>query len=261
MAKSQEDNETIEQAIDRIVAEHEHEPTAHTGENESLAAHRENEVLDHLAGSVVADKLSGREIVFGGNFQNESVLTTAGQVNVSMPITTVNGDWELGNASYLRFFGPTLVTQFRLVQNTILRSCMALYNYNDNGFAQFGFTNGTTLQDSTVKKTGIYMSLENGVLKGRIYYTTGGTTVDEVVTLMTYGWDEEYHIFEIRISADENMVYFVLDNVVLGEIATAGMPSTAIGPQITFRAYSPNENDQNNLEILNYFYSSALPNS
>lgn len=58
MPKSQEDAETIEEAIDRIVAVHEAAPTAHTGENESLAAHRENEVLDHLAGSVVADKFS-----------------------------------------------------------------------------------------------------------------------------------------------------------------------------------------------------------
>lgn len=56
MPKSQEDNETIEGAINRLIAEHEADPEAHTGANESLAAHRANEVLDHPQQSVVADK-------------------------------------------------------------------------------------------------------------------------------------------------------------------------------------------------------------
>ena len=55
--KSQTDPETIEQAIERIVAEHEHDPTSHLGENESIEAHRKSEVIDHLAESILNDKL------------------------------------------------------------------------------------------------------------------------------------------------------------------------------------------------------------
>jgi hypothetical protein len=62
MPKSQEDAETIEEAIDRIVAVHEAAPTAHTGEGESLAAHRANEVIDHPAASVVGDKFAESQI-------------------------------------------------------------------------------------------------------------------------------------------------------------------------------------------------------
>jgi hypothetical protein len=56
MPKSQIDPETIEEAINRIVAEHNAEPTAHSGDNEAIAVHRQNEILDHKAGAVLADK-------------------------------------------------------------------------------------------------------------------------------------------------------------------------------------------------------------
>lgn len=56
MPKSQEDGETVEGAIVRLISAHEADPEAHTGANESLAAHRANEVIDHPAQSVVADK-------------------------------------------------------------------------------------------------------------------------------------------------------------------------------------------------------------
>lgn len=64
LAKSQIDPETIEEAIARLVAEHEASPTAHLGEGEALQAHRTNEVLDHLQGSVVPDKSSLKELSF-----------------------------------------------------------------------------------------------------------------------------------------------------------------------------------------------------
>lgn len=61
MPKSQIDNETIEEAIERLIAEHEHDPTSHLGENESIEAHRKSEVIDHLALSIVPDKFSNAE--------------------------------------------------------------------------------------------------------------------------------------------------------------------------------------------------------
>jgi hypothetical protein len=56
MPKSQESAQTIEERVAEMIAEHEADPEAHTGENESLAAHRQNEVLDHPQQSIVADK-------------------------------------------------------------------------------------------------------------------------------------------------------------------------------------------------------------
>ncbi len=62
--KSQEDPETIEQAIDRIVASHNDDPTAHLGTGQSLEEHRQNDVIDHPAGSILADKVTPRQMWF-----------------------------------------------------------------------------------------------------------------------------------------------------------------------------------------------------
>ena len=56
LPKSQEDNTTIEDRVAEMIAEH-NDPDAHVGTNESPAAHRENDIMDHPAGSVKGDKL------------------------------------------------------------------------------------------------------------------------------------------------------------------------------------------------------------
>lgn len=58
LEKSQDDNETIEEAIARLIAEHESDPEAHLGEGESLEAHKTEEVVDHPPFSLVPDKYS-----------------------------------------------------------------------------------------------------------------------------------------------------------------------------------------------------------
>lgn len=58
MPKSQIDPETVEEAITRLIGVHEHDPTSHLGENESIEAHRTSEVIDHLKDSIVSDKFS-----------------------------------------------------------------------------------------------------------------------------------------------------------------------------------------------------------
>lgn len=58
LLKSQADGETIEQAIARIVIEHKADETAHLATGESLQSHKAAEIIDHLAQSIVQDKLS-----------------------------------------------------------------------------------------------------------------------------------------------------------------------------------------------------------
>lgn len=61
MQKAQDDPETIEQAIARMIAEHEADPEAHLGEGESLSMHKHEEIIDHPAQSVVLDKTPFRD--------------------------------------------------------------------------------------------------------------------------------------------------------------------------------------------------------
>jgi len=57
MNKSSEDPEKIEDAIGRIVEEHNDDPTSHLEDGQSLTSHRASEIIDHRAESVVNDKL------------------------------------------------------------------------------------------------------------------------------------------------------------------------------------------------------------
>jgi hypothetical protein len=62
MPKSQDDDETIEEAIARIVAEHNADETAHLGVGQSLQSHAASDVIDHLAKSIISDKIADFQI-------------------------------------------------------------------------------------------------------------------------------------------------------------------------------------------------------
>lgn len=63
LEKSQVDPETIEDAILRLIAVHEADPTAHQGAGESLELHKASTIIDHLADSVVAEIIKDGEVI------------------------------------------------------------------------------------------------------------------------------------------------------------------------------------------------------
>ena len=58
LLKSQIDAEKIEEAIARLIAAHEADEEAHLGTGQSLQSHKASEIIDHLAESIVEDKLA-----------------------------------------------------------------------------------------------------------------------------------------------------------------------------------------------------------
>jgi len=62
LPKSQIDDETIEEAIARIVDEHNADETAHLELGQSLQSHKASDIIDHLASSIIADKLAGGSV-------------------------------------------------------------------------------------------------------------------------------------------------------------------------------------------------------
>jgi len=62
LEKSQVDDETIEEAIDRLVAAHNDDADAHIGAGKSLDTHKTQETIDHPANSVKTDKVEDEEI-------------------------------------------------------------------------------------------------------------------------------------------------------------------------------------------------------
>ena len=56
--KALDSNETIEEAIARLIQDHEDDANAHIENGESLYDHKQSEIIDHLALSIVTDKLA-----------------------------------------------------------------------------------------------------------------------------------------------------------------------------------------------------------
>lgn len=171
LPKSQNDPETIEEAITRIVAEHNAEPTAHTGLGESIDLHRKNDILDHPAQSVVGDKTPFSEYqIFDGGITKETWSAEAGAV------TSKSGhDINVSLFSQTYFYG--VFTHRYAVGNNypdadlIMQFSLTLNGFqNSDGYFKFALTNDLP-DDATViqfEKSGVNFNLK---------VKEGGTTI------------------------------------------------------------------------------------
>jgi len=100
MPKSQEDSQKIEERVAEMIAEHEADPDAHTGVGESLAAHRENEVLDHLAGSVKSDKMPFARKV-DSSFESLDGFTQSGTIFQTIASLHIRAANVVNDSSYV----------------------------------------------------------------------------------------------------------------------------------------------------------------
>lgn len=85
MNKSQTDATLIETRISEMIAEHGADPTSHMGDGESISQHRENDVLDHPAGAVLADKWTMSEMDFTTTFESLTGFYPVGDVSQIWP--------------------------------------------------------------------------------------------------------------------------------------------------------------------------------
>jgi hypothetical protein len=84
LAKSLDSNETIEQAITRIVSEHNDDTEAHLGAGQSLNSHKTETIIDHPAHSIVMDKIPFLQYEeYIGDISSAFTDTEFGTVNFS----------------------------------------------------------------------------------------------------------------------------------------------------------------------------------
>ena len=74
--KSQISAEKIEEAILRLIQDHEDDPDAHIETGESLQSHKASTVIDHIVNSIIADKVKAGEIT-RPKLSNDAVILTA----------------------------------------------------------------------------------------------------------------------------------------------------------------------------------------
>lgn len=74
LRKGQMDNEKIEEAIARLILAHCADETAHLGVGESLQSHKASQIIDHLAASIVTDKIGDRQIADNSLLRDRFVI-------------------------------------------------------------------------------------------------------------------------------------------------------------------------------------------
>lgn len=102
LPKNAVDSETIEQAIIRIVAQHNNDNTAHMATGQSIDVHRKNDILDHKAGSVLNDKLSLTEFDYFTTFEDlDKFYKTAGVVKGFYNSCYIPAPASIGSSNYI----------------------------------------------------------------------------------------------------------------------------------------------------------------
>lgn len=131
LPKSQVDNSTVDDEIDALIQAHLDDPDAHLEVGQSLQSHKASEIIDHLASSIIEDKIATGEIssrcltsdqiigkdfrtaedvgleVDGVKFDDTGIeMWQAGEKKVDIPISgdpTFQGNVKVGMLEYLKY--------------------------------------------------------------------------------------------------------------------------------------------------------------
>lgn len=205
LVKDSTDSETIEQAIARIVAEHNDEPTAHMADGQAIDLHRKDTTVDHPAGSIFADKETMSEFKTYDYFSTLDGWGIVGDVftaGFSAGLTLEHGVTE----------ASSMLKGFDGIINFIDSNKDFLFQTNLRIYQGSGGTDGFIGINSTysISTRAIGFKIANNVLST---YIKHGSTVHEVtlssVSVITP------HIYRVQYIAGERTFYFFIDGVLV----------------------------------------------
>ena len=213
LAKSAVDAETVEEAIARLIAVHEADETSHLGTGESLEAHKNADIIDHPAGSILGDKFTNQEVVFSPTFESfdnwsqsgATVQAEPGGLKLGTANTTNAVTYLYAGASYGPIaYGHTVATTLQVVL-----ACSRTTNY-----LAYMLAGSNELVNDT---PGIGFKFLNGIAYGVQAYYSGGSYTEQTISLGSYSANA-YHLYRVEVKPDENKAYFYMDSVLIGSL-------------------------------------------
>jgi len=212
LAKAQDDPETIEEAIARMIDEHDDDADAHVEEGQSLTLHRANEVVDHPEGSVLADKESFTETIVKTSFEALDGWNEIGQVFLEgIGSVLVFIDHGVINESRLQCFFEAEDYFANPHRNSMFQANLkVIQTGNCDIFWGPSFTLTPTYGQ------GYGFVFEDPVLKGGIW------NMGDYKHIELSGIDvSKYHVYRAVVDAEANKVYFFVDGELKGTITEA----------------------------------------
>jgi len=192
LPKNQEDSETIEQAIARIVEEHNENNEAHLAEGQSLQSHKAAEIIDHLVRSVKLDNLERNifnRTIIAGSFQSLDGFETAySDIEFSLSGVWIRGSSALNSLTYL----ATLHTQdidINWGKNPVLDLSLS-FHLGDNQDIYFG------IGDVGLADSGPFcgFKINNNVLSACLWDENGENEESYAISGITLTQFNNYHI-------------------------------------------------------------------
>lgn len=222
-SKSQIDPEKVEEAIARLILEHNEDETAHLGAGQSLQSHKAATIIDHVVDSVVADKLADQSLSLKKFTGNQYVISSCFE-----SVDGWNSKQYLGAGGYtLGIFGTKIYTDNNPGSATFLATVPDTTEYVLD-FAKSPFFQTSLRINSSVNSGGTFrcggskrfgFKIENGVLYAQ--------TDDDVVETTTEipGIDTtKYNIYRaVFDSVGGTIKYYV--NGVLKVTHTENLPT------------------------------------
>jgi len=244
LSKFLDDDETIEEAIARLITAHNDDPDSHDSTDQSLADHRLGSPLDHPTGSVVGDKFNNTDLLFWDWFTAltgwtlTGLAATGGFGKVTIPAippasTTSAITW--GVAEAIPFSDPARLPYFQA-------TCKMTQVVNGVSYLGPLSFSGT----SPAKGFGFFN--DKGTLKG-IALNAGSVTS---VTLTGNPTLSGTHVYRCECPFGEDLDFYV-DGVLLGTI-TGIDALDIIQNNIDLRSIAPAGTDRATLTVLNVFF-------
>ena len=224
LPKAQDDSTTIDAEISAAIAAHNADPDAHTATGQALDLHRVNEVLDHPAGSVLADKSTSSEVVLNIVFQVLDGIEASANVSVALGLgVTVDVTAGTYTANYFYIPIPTAGSYSFIVSKDFLVQFPMLVSNDDPGPFKIGpaYYAGATEHGVMFVYDGTHLKAVS-TLTGATY-TSGNLTFDPA----------NLHIYRIQYTAATRLFVWLIDGV---QVASWTLPTYTggIGQSVNF---------------------------
>jgi len=236
LEKSQDDNESVEDAIVRLIAVHEADPDSHLGVGESLEMHKAEDVIDHKIGSVLVDKMSYTEDITELNFESLDGLGINGDVDISdgprLSLYIETGAVEFSQAYTTLAYGADYLDFTR----DMLFQFSAVNIYGMSNFNAF-FVFGSYYASGDHEGMGFVWN--NTVVKG---FVRGDGATNYTADLSI---DNTFsHVFRVQWDAILKKAYFYIDGVLKATITIVTISGSS-EPELFFRAETNGSTDGN----------------
>jgi len=247
LAKAQDDEQTINEAINEAIADHEADPDAHTGAGESLETHKAQEVVDHPAGSIVADKQSDIETIVKCVFESLDGWSQSGNVSLG-EIFTAYLYIEYGVVDLSKIYGTVVYPGHFLNYSKDILIQSTFWIDEDTDTTVYFLLGGYI---SDVNLSGFGYQIINGVVKGFWGDGASPTFTSDLSIDATIP-----HVYRVLYNGTEKSAKFYIDGVLKATIDDIE-PVADFEPLVYF-SYEATDTADGNMKVKNLIISRQI---